>query len=112
VDKFALHDHRDRPGLFYVQEGPSPSIRKAPRSASTVQGVSGPSHPGEEAGGGMNRIAIALTLAFLLGSAPVQPAVAQGAPPALTEQEALAIAVDSYVYFYPLISMDDAQAAH
>ena len=54
----------------------------------------------------MNRIAIALTSAFLLGSAPVQPAVAQGAPPALTEQEALAIAVDSYVYFYPLISMD------
>ena len=25
--QFALHDHRDRPGLFYVQEGPSPSIR-------------------------------------------------------------------------------------
>jgi hypothetical protein len=55
----------------------------------------------------MNRIAIALTLALLLlGSAPVQPAVAQGAPPALTEQEARAIAVDSYVYLYPFISMD------
>ena len=33
-------------------------------------------------------------------------ASAQGAPPAITEQEAHAIAVDAYVYFYPLLSMD------
>ena len=54
----------------------------------------------------MNRIAIALTSAFLLSSALVQPAPAQGTASAITEQEAFAIAVDSYVYFYPLISMD------
>jgi hypothetical protein len=55
---------------------------------------------------GMNRIAIALTSTFLLSPALVQPAPAQGTASAITEQEAFAIAVDSYVYFYPLISMD------
>jgi hypothetical protein len=32
--------------------------------------------------------------------------MAQGTPPALTEAEAQAIAVDAYVYFYPLVTMD------
>src|SRR5262245_45634059 len=54
----------------------------------------------------MNRIAIALTSALLLSPALAQPAMAQGTASAITEQEAFAIAIDSYVYFYPLISMD------
>src|SRR5262249_29824250 len=54
----------------------------------------------------MNRIAIALTSALLLGSALTPPTAAQGAATAITEQGALAIAVDSYIYFYPLITMD------
>jgi hypothetical protein len=54
----------------------------------------------------MNRNAIALSLGLLFGPALAQGAMAQGAPPAITEAEAHAIAVDAYVYFYPLISMD------
>ncbi len=48
----------------------------------------------------MSRNAIALSLGLLLG-----PALAQGVP-AITEAEAHAIAVDAYIYFYPLLSMD------
>ena len=33
-------------------------------------------------------------------------AMAQGTPPAITEQEAHAIGVDAYLYFYPLVTMD------
>jgi len=33
-------------------------------------------------------------------------AMAQGAPPPITEAEAQAIAVDAYVYLYPLVTMD------
>jgi hypothetical protein len=54
----------------------------------------------------MNRNAIALSLALLSGPALAQAAIAQGAPPAITEAEAHAIAVDAYIYFYPLLSMD------
>ena len=32
--------------------------------------------------------------------------MAQGSPPAITEEEAHAIGVDAYVYFYPLVTMD------
>ena len=55
----------------------------------------------------MNRNAIALYLGLLLLSpALTQGTMAQGAPPAITEAEAHAIAVDAYIYFYPLMSMD------
>jgi hypothetical protein len=54
----------------------------------------------------MNRNAIALCFGFLFGPALAQGAVAQSAPPVVTEAEAHAIGVDAYVYFYPLISMD------
>jgi hypothetical protein len=49
------------------------------------------------------RIVLALSL---LGPALAPAALAQGAPPAITEQEAHAIAVDAYVYLYPLVTMD------
>jgi hypothetical protein len=45
---------------------------------------------------------VALALAISGGA----PARAQGSPPAITEAEAHAIAVDAYVYFYSLISID------
>jgi hypothetical protein len=54
----------------------------------------------------MNKITIALTLGFILGATLASPAPAQTAAPPVTEQEAHAIAVDAYLYFYPLISMD------
>ena len=46
-----------------------------------------------------------LTLALCLGAASAPSALAQAAAP-ITEQEAHAIAVDAYVYFYSLMSMD------
>jgi len=54
----------------------------------------------------MKRAGIALAFGLLLCSPLTPAAIAQGAQPALTEEEAHAIAVDSYVYFYSLISMD------
>ena len=54
----------------------------------------------------MNRRAIAVTLGLFVGSALAPPAMAQGALSAITEAEARAIAVDAYIYFYPLLSMD------
>jgi hypothetical protein len=54
----------------------------------------------------MNRNAIALALSLLFGPALAPGAMAQGAPPAITEQEAHAIGVEAYVYFYPLVTMD------
>jgi hypothetical protein len=50
----------------------------------------------------LNKIA-AFVLSFLI--APALPLAAQ-AQSALTEQEAQAIALDAYIYFYPLMSMD------
>ena len=46
-----------------------------------------------------------LTLALCLGAASAPSALAQAAAP-ISEQEAHAIAVDAYIYFYPLMSMD------
>ncbi len=51
----------------------------------------------------MNRSAIALILGLVLS--PVFSLTAQ-AQNAITEQEAQSIAVDAYIYFYPLILMD------
>ena len=53
----------------------------------------------------MFRRILTLTLPLCLGvAAPV--ALAQSAAPAITEEAAHAIAVDAYVYFYPLLTMD------
>jgi len=54
----------------------------------------------------MKRAGIALAFGLLLCSPLTPAALAQGAQPSLTAEEAHAISVDSYVYFYPLISMD------
>jgi hypothetical protein len=47
----------------------------------------------------------ATTLMLALGLMPVLTGTAQ-AQPSVTEEEAYAIGVDAYLYFYPLISMD------
>jgi hypothetical protein len=54
----------------------------------------------------MNKNALALSLGLLVGPALAQGAIAQGAPPTITEAEAHAIGVDAYIYFYPIVSMD------
>ena len=54
----------------------------------------------------MNRSAMALTLGLCVGPALAMAAMAQGAPRAITEAEALAIGTDAYVYFYSLVTMD------
>jgi hypothetical protein len=54
----------------------------------------------------MSRNSIALTLGLLIGPTLASGAMAQGTAPAITEAEAHAIAVDAYVYFYPLVMMD------
>jgi len=56
----------------------------------------------------MHRQTIALTLGLLCGLALAPLAMAQGTPPAtaLSEQEAHAIGVDAYIYFYSLVTMD------
>jgi hypothetical protein len=51
-------------------------------------------------------VTCALSAVLALGAVASQytPACAQAAP--ISEQEAHAIAVDAYIYFYPLMSMD------
>ena len=51
----------------------------------------------------MFRGILTLTLSLCLGAATAPAALAQGA---ITQEEAHAIAVDAYVYFYPLMSME------
>lgn len=52
----------------------------------------------------MFRAMMKLTLFLCLGAIATPAAPVQAAP--ITEQEAHAIAVDAYVYFYSLLSMD------
>jgi len=52
-----------------------------------------------------NRESLALILFALIAPALAPAAIAQSAQP-ITEQEAHAIGVDAYVYFYPLVTMD------
>ena len=54
----------------------------------------------------MFRGILKLTLFLCLGAVAAPAALAQGAAPAITQEEAHAIAVDAYVYFYPIMSMD------
>jgi hypothetical protein len=54
----------------------------------------------------MNRNAIALSLGLFFGPALAQGAIAQAVPAAITEQDALNIGVDAYIYLYPLVIMD------
>lgn len=50
-------------------------------------------------------VALIAALSSLAGIAP-HAAAAEQQTPAITEQEALEIGVEAYVYFYPLVSMD------
>jgi hypothetical protein len=54
----------------------------------------------------MKRQAIAFSLTLLCGAVLAPVAIAQTASQTIPEQDAHAIAVDAYLYFYPLISMD------
>jgi len=54
----------------------------------------------------MFRGILTLTFSLCLGAAAAPAALAQGTVPTITEQDAHAIAVDAYVYFYSLMSMD------
>ena len=52
------------------------------------------------------RRSLGLLSAVLVGTALTPSAMAQGAPQPVTEQEAHAIGVDAYIYFYSLVTMD------
>jgi hypothetical protein len=54
----------------------------------------------------MNRIPVALTLGLLLAPALAPAATAQSLQQVITAEEAHAIGVDAYVYFYSLVTMD------
>src|SRR5690349_14577895 len=54
----------------------------------------------------MKKQAIAFSLSLLCGALLAPVAIAQTASQAITEQDAHAIAVDAYLYFYPLVTMD------
>jgi hypothetical protein len=60
----------------------------------------------QEKESGMIRIACLLCLGFLMGLAPLPHASAQTGAAAVTEAEARAIAIDAYLYFYSLVTMD------
>lgn len=53
----------------------------------------------------MKRSVIALALGVLVGPA-LAAAGAQNVQPIVTEANASAIALDAYLYFYPLVTMD------
>lgn len=54
----------------------------------------------------MHRVVLKQTLSLCAATLIASGALAQNATPTMTEQEAHAIAVDAYVYFYPILSMD------
>src|SRR5262245_20959871 len=54
----------------------------------------------------MTRSAGTLAVGLALILAPIPAVLAEGASPAISEQEALAIGTDAYVYFYSLVTMD------
>src|SRR6478736_10339001 len=54
----------------------------------------------------MKRTAILLSMSLLTALTTVPSANAQTGAPAISEAEASAIAVDAYLYFYPLVTMD------
>src|SRR5262245_40607448 len=54
----------------------------------------------------MSRCTAVLTLSLLIALALTPAAMAQSTPPTITEAETQAIAVDAYVYFYSLVTMD------
>ncbi|MGB7783583.1 MAG: DUF1254 domain-containing protein, partial [Pseudolabrys sp.] len=54
----------------------------------------------------MKRTAILLSMSLLTALTTIPSANAQTGAPAISEAEAHAIAVDAYLYFYPLVSMD------
>ncbi|MDB5593071.1 MAG: hypothetical protein JWM36_32 [Hyphomicrobiales bacterium] len=54
----------------------------------------------------MRHTAGILAVGTLIASINAQGAVAQGAAPKLTEEQAHSIGVDAYVYLYPLVTMD------
>src|SRR5215510_8651874 len=54
----------------------------------------------------MTRSAGTLAVSLALISASIPAVLAEGTLPAISEQEALAIGADAYVYFYPLVTMD------
>jgi hypothetical protein len=53
-----------------------------------------------------NKKSLALLLSILVNPVLAPMAMAQGTPPAITEQEAHAIGVDAYLYLYSLVTMD------
>jgi hypothetical protein len=54
----------------------------------------------------MKSFAFLLVTSLMAIHAVTPPASAQTGPPAITEAEARDIAVDAYIYFYPLVTMD------
>ncbi len=54
----------------------------------------------------MKNLLIAIALGVLLGPASAPVTLAQSAPSEVSEQEAHAIGVAAYIYFYPLVTMD------
>ena len=54
----------------------------------------------------MKRTAILFSMSLLAALTSAPCANAQAGAPAIPEAEARSIAVDAYIYFYPLVSMD------